>query len=123
MRKRPLPPVEAGRVKEGPMASTKRFGCTGQFIVPNPTPGCPELRIIASSGGCGIMWEHVSVSTAIRCPTWDEMAWVKDAFWFPDEVVMQLHVAKDNHVNVHQFCLHLWRPLAAAIPTPPIVCV
>lgn len=36
-----------------------------------------DLRIIASSGSDEIPWEHVSVSTARRCPTWDEMDAVK----------------------------------------------
>jgi hypothetical protein len=33
--------------------------------------------------------------------------------------VMQLHVATADHINCHPYCLHLWRPHAAAIPLPP----
>ena len=36
------------------------------------------IAVIASWGGG---WEHVSVSLARRCPTWEEMCMVKDIFW------------------------------------------
>jgi hypothetical protein len=85
-----------------------------------------NIRIIATDGnykatglGPEFAWEHVSVSLANRCPTWEEMDFVKDLFWSPDECVMQLHVPKSDHKNYHKFCLHLWKPLLAEIPRPP----
>ena len=74
------------------------------------------LRMIASDGEG---WEHVSVSLVDRCPTWDEMCYVKDLFWLSTECVMQLHPPERDHVNNHPFCLHLWRPSADNIPRPP----
>lgn len=74
------------------------------------------LYVIASNG---LGWEHVSVSLETRCPNWREMCRVKDLFWNEDEVVMQLHVAKKNHINMHPYCLHLWKPLNETIPLPP----
>jgi hypothetical protein len=65
------------------------------------------LRMQVSAGGG---WDHVSVSLPDRCPTWEEMSFVKDLFFRDDEVVMQLHPAKSEHVNFHPYCLHLWRP-------------
>ncbi|RRJ98264.1 hypothetical protein Ga0100231_005150 [Opitutaceae bacterium TAV4] len=47
------------------------------------------------------------------------MAFLKSLFWSPDDVVMQLHPAEKDYVNNHPFCLHLWRPVGVAIPTPP----
>lgn len=67
----------------------------------------------------GLDWEHLSVSTKKRCPTWEEMCLFKDLFWFPDETVMQLHPARDVYRNHHPNCLHLWKPLKEVIPTPP----
>lgn len=80
--------------------------CTrsGAFIV---KCGSSRLKIICSDGWG---WDHVSVSTHTRCPTWEEMCFVKDLFFEADEVVMQLHPAKSSYVNHHDFCLHLWRP-------------
>lgn len=75
--------------------------------------------VIASSGGG---WEHVSVhpKNQKRCPTWEEMCAVKDMFFEPEEVVMQLHPAHSEYVNKHPYCLHLWRPLEREIPLPPV---
>lgn len=70
-------------------------------------------------------WEHVSVSAKgkSRCPTWEEMCAVKNLFFAPEEVVMQLHPAQAEYVNVHPYCLHLWKPLLREIPTPPAILV
>lgn len=120
----PLPlKVEEGRIA-GPPDS-----CHGAFIV---QVGNARLRVIASDG---LGWDHVSVSLATRCPTWDEMCAVKSLFFDDEEVVMQLHPAKSQYVNLHPFCLHLWRPQTACeaeqlaelapppIPPPPIEAV
>jgi len=74
------------------------------------------LRVIASTGQG---WDHVSVSLANRCPTWEELEHVRKLLFKPDEVVMQLHVPAKDHVNIHPNVLHLWRPLNEKIPLPP----
>ena len=79
-----------------------------------------EFFVIASNG---MGWEHVSVSLNSRCPNWREMSYIKDLFWNDDETVMQLHVAKKEHINLHPYCLHLWRPLEKEIPLPPGIMV
>lgn len=91
-------------------------GNNGAFVIPNPEPGMPALRVIASDGAG---WEHVSVSTERRTPTWSEMHHVKGLFWDPEEVVMQLHPRESNYVNNHPYVLHMWRPQMAEIPLPP----
>jgi len=94
-------------------------GADGLAVVLTSPRGV-ALRAIAS---WGLAWDHVSVSTQSRCPSWDEMAFVKAVFWADDECVMQLHVETDRHVNHHPYCLHLWRPQDVEIPRPPLVCV
>ena len=74
---------------------------------------------IADNGMCDSEWEHVSVSTPNRCLTWEEMCKIKDLFFNEDEAVMQIHPAKKDYVNVHSFCLHLWKPKTKEIPLPP----
>lgn len=64
-------------------------------------------------------WDHVSVSLPNRCPRWCEMQFVKDLFFKPEEVVIQYHVGKDDHINFHPYCLHLWRPQETPIQLPP----
>lgn len=77
----------------------------------------PVLRMIS---GAGEGWEHVSVSLEHRCPTWEEMCWVKDLFWSDDECVIQFHPPKAEYVNCHPYCLHLWKQIDSEQPRPPM---
>ena len=87
--------------------------------------GCFQIptraMVIVCSNGEG--WEHVSVSVRGRCPTWEEMEWVKRELWDRRDTVMQLHVPPAEHKNCHPYCLHLWRPLNAEIPRPASIMV
>lgn len=81
------------------------------------------LKVIASDGGG---WQHVSVSRMDRPtkpPTWGQMCDVKEMFWEAEDVVCQYHPAKSHYVNCHPGCLHLWRPTAEKLPTPPDIMV
>lgn len=73
-------------------------------------------HIIASVDG--EEWEHVSASNESRCLTWDEMCEVKDLFFDAEECVIQFHPPKSEYVNLHDFCLHLWRPVNGVISRP-----
>lgn len=105
--------IEACRVTSGPFA-TPPHRLEGMFIFPNF-----RLKAIISIGGG---WEHVSVTRTDQpdqCPSWNQMCWAKNSFFHEEDIVMQLHPAKSSYVNCHPGCLHLWRPLADAIPIPP----
>lgn len=109
---------ELNRYRRTDVWVVKRFGEIGDdkagfFELPN---GGQTLRVVASSGEG---WDHVSVSTQNRTPTWAEMEGVKHIFFHDHETVMQLHVPADDHINYHPHCLHLWRPLKGDIPRPP----
>lgn len=75
------------------------------------------LHVIAS---CDHGWEHVSVTLRSwsRMPTWDEMCFIKDIFWDDEDEVIQYHPAKKDYVDLHPFCLHMWRNISIEIPTP-----
>lgn len=68
----------------------------------------------------GITWEHVSVSprNMKRCPTWEEMCYVKDLFFEDEEECVEYHPKKSEYANMHPYCLHIWRP-STGIITPP----
>jgi len=69
-------------------------------------------------------WEHVSVSTIQkRCPTWEEMCFVKNTFWGKDDCVVQFHPPESEYVNNHPYCLHLWRQVGVNWTTPPSIFV
>ena len=87
----------------------------GMFALPSTIDG-GQLRVVASSGEG---WDHVSVSRTNRCPNWTEMEQIKRLFFKPDETAMQLHVPPNDHISVHPYCLHLWRPHLLPIPMPP----
>lgn len=92
----------------------------GAFRFPGPVAdkGSSFLAIVSD----GLDWDHVSVSLPglNRCPTWEEMHYIKKLFFEDSEVVMQLHPAETSYVNMHPFCLHLWRPHKLTVPLPPV---
>lgn len=75
-----------------------------------------HFSIIASWGEG---WDHVSMATQYRCPTWEDMCWLKDQFFEAEETVIQFHPPKSQYVNCHPFCLHLWRPQGHTVELPP----
>ena len=83
------------------------------------------LKVIASDG-METGWQHVSVSLQDqpnKCPSWPEMALVKRLFWDSHECVVQFHPPDDEHVNIHEGCLHLWRQEGQEFALPPKICV
>lgn len=119
MKEKPCERLEKGRITKGPFASTEESGNNGMFLILGPANR--RLRLTMATG---LGWDHVSVSVEGSLgkviPTWEEMAWVKRLCWNEDEVVMELHPAKDQYVNLHKGCLHLWKPQNVPIPLPPL---
>lgn len=103
------------RVKTGPWASDDSAGNNGMFVF---THAGMKFGVIASDK---LGWEHVSVSLLGRSctPTWEQMCFIKNMFWGEDETIVQYHPAKKDYVNMHPYCLHLWRPTTETMPTPP----
>jgi hypothetical protein len=120
---RKLPPIilELGRVTGGPFGSTSDDGMAGAFQIRSPKDS--PLAIMSSGVDQQYWWEHVSVSTHGRTPFWEEMCFVKDLFWEPEECVIQFHPPISEYVNHHPNCLHLWRPLRFELITPPSILV
>lgn len=118
---------EAYRITRGLMKSDSTFGNNGAFEIPHWRVNNYSLFCIVSDGEG---WQHVSVTVlgdhqkkATRCPTWEEMCWVKDQFWDKDETVIQYHPPESEYVNNHPYCLHLWKPDSIEIPLPPSIMV
>jgi hypothetical protein len=126
---------EASRVRTHPLlGSDASSGNNGAFLVESVEPGW-RLALIASDGSDDPdlsarlgRWEHVSVHAfngtgRMRTPNWKEMCQVKDLCWDGEDVVVQYHPRRSEYVNFHPHVLHLWRPLDAAVPTPPPIYV
>lgn len=98
---------------------TEGDGRSGGFVIPSPIDKQPLVVIASADAG----WDHVSVSRRNRCPNWDEMEHVARLFFREDEIAMQLHVPATEHINIHPYVLHWWRPWDRAIPRPPALFV
>lgn len=125
MKKKVPEELEIRRVREGDYATNASHGLMGAFTLFAPKDGEPLL--VMSSGGDSrdndTGWEHVSVSAKFSTPTWDEMCFVKDLFWYDTECVLQYHPPRSVYVNCHPYCLHLFKPIGIQIPIPPMLLV
>ena len=109
---------EQYRVGTGRMASDESFGNNGMFRIPLFDN---EVGLVIASDGAG--WEHVSMSLHDRMPTWEEMCLLKSIFWGKEDTVVQFHPPQSEYVNMHDFCLHLWRPIGVDFPVPNSILV
>ena len=118
------------RLRRGQMATTDADGCNGAFSFAIPGEA-RRVFCVASDGsldGHGLpKWKHVSVSFGQNksTPSWDLMCKIKELFWEPEDVVMQLHPPRSQWISNHPGCLHLWQPLepGVTIPLPPAIMV
>ena len=96
-----------------------------------------NVQLISTDGGSGIIgmplwrgsviwstgagWDHVSVMPQRKgvMPSWDDMCKIKDIFFEPDEVAIQIHPAQSEYVNNVPNCLHLWRCSYKDMVLPP----
>ena len=99
--------------------STEADGNNGQFRIKSRR----LRRTIHAQASDGGGYEHVSVSLHDRCPSWDEMCFVKNLFWSEDDCVVQFFPPKTNYVNKHKFCLHLWRKIGSEFELPPTMMI
>lgn len=101
-------------------------GNNGFFVIPHHRIKDYFYNVMVSDG---LGWEHVSVTLIThkkaveRCPTWEEMCFIKDLFFYDTERVVQFHPPKDEYVSNHPFCLHLWRPIGVELPFPAPIMV
>jgi hypothetical protein len=91
----------------------------GSFTITSPLDGATMVVVASNNDG----WDHVSVSRKNRVPNWAEMSAIHRMFFKDDEVAMQLHMPPSDHINIHPFVLHLWRPHDSTIPLPPKIFV
>lgn len=112
---------EKHRVKKGKYGSDSSIGNNGLFQFSSQYPGSQGVVYFNCIVSDGEDWEHVSVTCRNkgRCPTWEEMCFIKDTFWDKDDWVIQYHPEESEYVSYHDTCLHLWKPINQKIPTPP----
>lgn len=119
--------LEKGRIKQGEFKSKEgdHFGAF-YFILSDQT----NVHVIVDDGE-QTGWEHVSATmwknrkgkSRPIIPTYDQMQFIKQIFWEDDEAVIQIHPPKDQYVNNHQTCYHLWRNKNQKLELPPKILV
>jgi hypothetical protein len=108
----------------------KKYFEHGPYSVKHPRVKDHYFFIILSTG---MGWEHVSITLrkvvnrkakqVERCPTWEEMCFIKSVFWDDEETVVQYHPPKSEWISNHPYCLHLWKPLDEYLPRPTALMV
>jgi len=113
--------IEQYRIPDfGQWSSTSEDGPNGVFLIP-----FSEKVSLACFAASRIDWEQVGVFPVCgdgylaRCPTWEEMCFVKNLFWQGNETVLQFHPSKSEYVNLYPFMLHLWKMTFVDHPLPP----
>lgn len=71
--------------------------------------GLQVLRSISTMQD-GSQWLHVSVARRSRMPEYNDLTKVKKDFIGEDVEAYMVMAKAADHVNIHQFCLHLWAP-------------
>lgn len=56
----------------------------------------------------GVMWIHVSCARKSRLPSYDELQLVRREFIGEDKESIMIFPKKENYVNIHHYCLHLF---------------
>ncbi len=107
----PIPPeIEKHRVSHPLYEQGNAFN--GFFMLKDR-----ELNLCISNGAG---WDHVSVSRFDhKPPSWEQMCYVKDLLFSPEEWVVQYHPAKKDYIDYGINVLHLWRPQEKELPKPP----
>lgn len=66
----------------------------------------------------GENWFHASISRTDRMPTYDDLVHLHQAV-FQNGYAYQVFVPSDQHVNIHERCLHLWGKADGTPAFPP----
>lgn len=48
---------------------------------------------------------------------------MKEIFWGDDEVCVEYHPKKEDYINLHPHCLHIWKEVGKKFATPPSIFV
>ena len=109
---------EQYRIEDQIIKPEATHGNKGAFYIPREQTRKGKFFLCAAVDGQG--WEHVSVAipSEKRTPTWEEMCYIKSLFWEEEDAVVQLHPPKSQAVNLHPYCLHLWRLSEQGNPLP-----
>jgi hypothetical protein len=62
-------------------------------------------------------WMHISLSREKRLPSYADMKLAKELF-ANDRYAYRVFPPAERHINIHDFCLHLWAPVTGGPALP-----
>jgi hypothetical protein len=79
-----------------------------------------ELSVISSVATelDGKIWQHLSCAHPDRLPSWETLKEVKTIFMGRDYQAIQVIPSEKKYINIHPYCLHLFRCLDEPDPVP-----
>ena len=89
----------------GNWSTPERFGPDGwRFIA---LDGSGSVIVTCAPQNDGHEWVHASVAWADHMPTYEDLKWLHAAV-FGDGWAYQVFAPPRDHVNIHEYALHLW---------------
>jgi len=82
------------------------YKCDG-FMYRNKKKGLLVIVSISKEND-GLYWVHVSFSRKSRMPSYFDITLVKKLFIGEDKKAIMVFPSKKEHVNFHEYCLHLF---------------
>lgn len=64
----------------------------------------------------GVEWLHVSFSRKSRMPDYKDIQLVKHHFFGDDKKAVMIFPEKENYINIHKYCLHLFYSAKNPLP-------
>jgi hypothetical protein len=56
----------------------------------------------------GVDWIHASIAHSDEMPSYDDLVTLHRSIWGTNGFAYQCFVPVANHVNIHEYALHLW---------------
>lgn len=72
--------------------------------------GFADVGVSAGSWN-GVVYIHASLVRLVGMPSYEDMVMLKESVFGPDRYAAQIFPSRDEHVNIHSRCLHLWGPI------------
>ncbi|MDS6237441.1 DUF1827 family protein, partial [Clostridioides difficile] len=85
--------------------------------------GAKNVKIYNMDTGSNVIYsvengkEHLTISNEKRFPNWNEIKYVRYKLMKPNKTIVQILPPKEEYINLHENCFHLWEIEDNAVPT------
>lgn len=80
------------------------------YMYQSKSMGLVVIQSISIELDCKV-WIHTSYSRRSRIPSYNDTTFIKRQFIGNDKKAIAVYPSSDEHVNIHNYCLHLWHCL------------